>query len=58
MNGEKDFRGPWNTDGVEYIEAPSQKIASVSAGEITREIVKGSRKSSFRSASDRKIRQR
>jgi Mn-containing catalase len=57
-NGEKDVRGPWNTEGVEYIEAPAHQIASVSAKEITHEVVKGSRSSSYRSASDRKIRRR
>jgi len=57
-NGEKDFRGPWNETDVEYIEAPAQKIASVSAGAITQEIVKGSRNSSYRSNSDRKIRKK
>jgi len=57
-NGEKDFRGPWNQQDVEYIEAPAQKIASVSAGAITQEIVKGSRNSSYRSSSDRKLRKK
>src|ERR1700709_1864892 len=33
--GEKDFRGPWNEDGLEYIQAPTQAIASVSAKAIT-----------------------
>lgn len=54
--GEKDFRGPWNEDGMQYIEAPAQQIASVTAGAITQEIVKGSRSSSFRANSDRKLR--
>src|ERR1700760_3595755 len=56
--GEKDFRGPWNDEGVEFVEAPAREIASVSAGVITQEILKGTRNSSFRSASDRKIRKR
>jgi len=56
--GEKDFRGPWNQNGVEFIAAPAQQIASVSAGVITAEIVKGSKNSSYRSASDRKLRKR
>jgi Mn-containing catalase len=57
-DGDKDFRGPWNEDGVEFIEAPAQEIASVSAQTITQEILKGSRSSSFRAHSDRKIRKR
>jgi Mn-containing catalase len=57
-NGEKDYRGPWNEDGVEYVEAPALAIASVSAETIKKEIVKGSHNSSFRANSDRKIRKR
>src|ERR1700753_2294063 len=54
--GEKDYRGPWNEDVVDYIEAPAQKIATVSAEIITKEVFKGSKNSSFRSKSDRNIR--
>jgi Mn-containing catalase len=57
-NGEKDYRGPWNEDGVEFIEAPAQAIASVSAQSITREVFNGSRHSAYRANSDRKIRNR
>lgn len=57
-HGEKDFRGPWNEDGVEYVEAPAQAIATVSAEAITEEVIKGSRNSSFRANSDRKIKKR
>lgn len=53
--GEKDMRGPWNQDDVEFVEAPAQAVAAVSAGEITQEIFKGAQKSSFRSPSDAKI---
>jgi Mn-containing catalase len=57
-DGEMDYRGPWNEDGVEYVQAPAQAIASVSAEAITEEVVKGSRKSSYRANSDRKVRKR
>ncbi len=57
-DGDKDYRGPWNEEGVEYVTAPAQGVASVSAEAITREVVKGSKNSSFRSNSDRKPRRK
>jgi Mn-containing catalase len=42
--GEKDERGPWNTDGVRFIEAPAKIEASVTQEEVTREIEKAVRK--------------
>jgi hypothetical protein len=32
--------GPWNTDGIRFVEAPAKMEASVSAEEITSEIEK------------------
>ena len=52
-SGEKDERGPWNTDGVRFIEAPMKIEATVTAEEVTREIEKAVRKSSSRSKSNR-----
>src|ERR1700744_667519 len=42
--GEKDERGPWNTDGVQFIEAPAKIEAGVTQQDITREIEKAVRK--------------
>ena len=44
-NGESDQRGPWNTDGVRFIEAPAKLEASVTAEEVTHEIEEAVRKS-------------
>lgn len=52
-NGEKDERGPWNTKGVRFIEAPMKIEASVTADEVTREIEKAVRKSSSRPKANR-----
>ncbi len=51
--GEKDERGPWNTDGVKLIEAPAKIEATVTAEEVTREIEKAVRKSSSRPKANR-----
>jgi len=38
-DGETDERGPWNEgDGIEYVEAPTQPIATATEQEVTREI--------------------
>jgi Mn-containing catalase len=42
--GEIDARGPWNEDGVKFIEAPAKIKASVTQEEVTREIQKAVRK--------------
>jgi Mn-containing catalase len=42
--GERDERGPWNEDGVEYVEAPTQPIAQATAEEVTAEIEKSVRR--------------
>lgn len=36
--GEKDFRGPWNEEGFEYVEGPAKMEAQVTQQEVTREI--------------------
>ena len=54
--GEADQRGPWNKNGVHFIEAPAKIEASVTGEEITREIEKAVRKSGSRRTSDRKLR--
>ena len=33
-DGEKDERGPWNQEGVEYVEAPAKPIAEATSGEV------------------------
>jgi Mn-containing catalase len=48
-NGEMDARGPWNTEGVRFIEAPAKIEASVTQEEITREIENAVRKGKSRS---------
>jgi Mn-containing catalase len=37
-DGEQDVRGPWNEDGLEYVEAPAKIEATLTAEEVTREI--------------------
>jgi Mn-containing catalase len=54
--GEKDERGPWNTDGVQFIEAPAKIEASVTQQDITREIEKAVRKSGSKSLRSKKSR--
>jgi Mn-containing catalase len=55
--GEKDERGPWNTDGVRFIEAPAKIEAGVTQEEVTREIEKAVRKSrSVKSSPSKKSR--
>ena len=39
-NGEVDLRGPWNEDGVEYVESPVKPIAEGTADEVIAEIAK------------------
>ncbi len=49
-NGDMDARGPWNEgDGVIFVEASSQPIATATAQEVTREIQQAARKGSSRS---------
>ena len=43
-NGETDQRGPWNTEGVRFIEAPAKMEAAVTAEEVIREIENAVRK--------------
>jgi Mn-containing catalase len=43
-NGESDIRGPWNHDGVEYIEFPAKPIAEGTVAEVTAEIKRSVRK--------------
>jgi len=42
--GETDQRGPWNQDGVRFIQAPAKIEASVTQEEVTREIENAVRK--------------
>jgi Mn-containing catalase len=44
-NGDEDLRGPWNEDGVEYVEAPAKPIAEGTMEEVTAEIQKSVRSS-------------
>lgn len=37
-NGDADLRGPWNEDGVEFVEAPAQPIAQATQEEVVAEI--------------------
>jgi Mn-containing catalase len=37
-DGEQDVRGPWNEDGLEFVEAPAKIEATLTAEEVTREI--------------------
>ena len=41
-NGDVDARGPWNEDGVQFVEAPAQPIAQATEREVTREIERAS----------------
>jgi Mn-containing catalase len=38
--GETDMRGPWNEDGVEYVESPEKPVAEGTMEEVTAEIKK------------------
>jgi Mn-containing catalase len=40
----KDMRGPWNEDGVDFIQAPAQQIAAATQVEVTREIERAGRR--------------
>jgi hypothetical protein len=42
--GDADLRGPWNQEGVEFVEAPAQPIAQATQKEVVAEIEKSVRR--------------
>ncbi|PTX94826.1 catalase [Verrucomicrobia bacterium LW23] len=51
--GEADLRGPWNEDGVKYVESPVKPIAEGTAEEVAKEITQSVNKRARKSASRR-----
>lgn len=57
-DGSADFRGPWNQDGVEYVEAPAKPIAEGTMEEVTAEILNSVKRTNGSSKAKTKSRSR